>query len=253
MEINFITNPPRSFWVLFPIIVCCEDPIEYPEFYHYSIPRDTLNNDEILEIVQNIMYIDTDLPVAFSMTENDLVVVACLMSRLRSIEAHRGLLHLKTSYASYDAAPLRISQYSIDRILEYRRPLTVVVTGDRGSAVIFDEWLRHEFRSLPKYSIIVHGGCRGVDTYAGKVAKEMGIHVKVYEANWTEYFTAAGPLRNKEILDSEPVDIVFAFHPDITLSKGTAHMMSIAYARGIKVVLFDTKRKTEFRGVFEGL
>ena len=62
----------------------------------------------------------------------------------------------------------------------------------------------------------------------------MGFAVRSYPADWTTYGKAAGPIRNKVMLD-QGLDIVIAFHPDIEQSKGTRHMVSIARAKGITV------------------
>jgi hypothetical protein len=35
-------------------------------------------------------------------------------------------------------------------------------------------------------------------------------------------------------------DLVLAFHPDITASKGTSHMVNIARAAGVKVEVFSS-------------
>jgi hypothetical protein len=85
-------------------------------------------------------------------------------------------------------------------------------------------------------TIIIHGGARGADKMAGRVAKELGFTVIELPANWGRYGRAAGPIRNREMLMLNP-DIVFAFHKNIDESKGTKHMLKIAKEAGVDTIL----------------
>lgn len=49
---------------------------------------------------------------------------------------------------------------------------------------------------------LVHGGARGVDLYADDVAVSLGLEVECYPADWNNHGRGAGPIRNKEMLDS---------------------------------------------------
>jgi hypothetical protein len=89
-------------------------------------------------------------------------------------------------------------------------------------------------------TVVIHGGANGADKMAGYVAKKLGLTVEVFEADWQRYGRAAGPIRNKEMLASG-VDLVVAFHEDISSSKGTVDMMSRAIKAGIKTMLVDGK------------
>ena len=82
-----------------------------------------------------------------------------------------------------------------------KRRMRVVVCGDRFQG-LYEEDIRREISSLPSDAIIIHGGCQGVDTLAGKIAIELGYIVEVYSANWSKYGKAAGPIRNKQMVDS---------------------------------------------------
>ena len=249
--IEFVENPTDGCWVLYPLIVCnlntkgtfrlkCQ---------YFNVPSAKLTNPDIPEIVEDVVNFETikDRPVAFRSSPNDWVIMACTLSRLLRISSIQALCMIKTAHYTIGSR-LLLPQYSIDRILEYQHPLVVLVCGDRGSGTIFGEMMTYEFAKLPSYSVIVHGGCRGVDVYAGKVAKSMGVKVKVYDAKWDEFHLAAGPIRNTEMLVSEKPDMVLAFHPDITLSKGTANMMMQAYDAGVSVWLYDLKRKVKYEG-----
>jgi len=75
-----------------------------------------------------------------------------------------------------------------------------------------------------------------VDVTADKVARRLEFKVIVVPADWNKYGRAAGPIRNKQMLNLEP-HILYAFHTNIGTSKGTKNMMSQAKDKGIDVVL----------------
>lgn len=84
--------------------------------------------------------------------------------------------------------------------------------------------------------IVIHGAARGADTTANKVAANLGCEVWGYPADWDAHGKAAGPIRNKLMLDEGKPNLVVAFKDgfDSTLSKGgTEHMVKIAKAAGI--------------------
>lgn len=79
--------------------------------------------------------------------------------------------------------------------------------------------------------MIVHGGARGADALADAWARSRGITVRPEPADWNEHGKAAGVIRNAAMLrDYEPA-LVVAFKG----GNGTAHMMKIARAAGVKV------------------
>lgn len=57
---------------------------------------------------------------------------------------------------------------------------------------------------------VLHGGARGVDSYAGAMARLLNLDVKAMPANWRKHGKAAGMIRNTEMLEREP-DYVIAF------------------------------------------
>ena len=83
----------------------------------------------------------------------------------------------------------------------------------------------------PDHSVIVHGGAWGVDKLASAWAEFAGFPTEEYPADWEKHGKAAGPIRNKQMLDTG-VDVVIAFPG----GKGTAHMVSIAKKEGVKVI-----------------
>ena len=80
---------------------------------------------------------------------------------------------------------------------------------------------------LPKHTLIVQGGCRGLDDIAKEVALELGYIVTTVKAEWSKYGKSAGPIRNERMMKLNPNWIV-AFHENIDGSKGTKHMLGLA-------------------------
>ncbi len=87
---------------------------------------------------------------------------------------------------------------------------------------------------LPLDTVIVTGGAKGADTIACDTAERLGLTVEVFEAQWDVWGRAAGPMRNTKMLDSG-IDKVFAYHNNLSESKGTKNCVSQAIKRGIEV------------------
>ncbi len=112
----------------------------------------------------------------------------------------------------------------------------VLVCGDR-------EWTDKDLIKLVLSTVhgpvtVIHGGCRGADEIAGNAAFNMGFKVEQYDANWKKYGRAAGPIRNQVMLDAS-IDLVLAFHPDLSKSKGTKDMVARARKAGVTVEVYD--------------
>lgn len=82
------------------------------------------------------------------------------------------------------------------------------------------------------FSCIIHGSARGADTMGGIYAERHNIPVEEYPADWKKHGTAAGPIRNREMLEKGKPDLVIAFPG----GSGTANMVKIAKAAGVRVV-----------------
>ena len=113
----------------------------------------------------------------------------------------------------------------------------ILVCGDRNLCE-YNE-IHELLGEFPSTSVVIHGGCRGADKMAGFVAELLGMKVKVFPADWKRYGKAAGPIRNKKMLDEGCPDVVLAFHEDISRSKGTKNMIEQACERGVDVILID--------------
>jgi len=62
---------------------------------------------------------------------------------------------------------------------------------------------------------------------AAQIASDLGLTVIGIPADWTRYGRAAGPIRNRLMLEYKPF-IVAAFHEDIKSSKGTKNTVVTA-------------------------
>ena len=83
-------------------------------------------------------------------------------------------------------------------------------------------------------TVIVHGDATGADRMSGRAALRYGLVVEPYPANWKEFGKAAGPIRNKEMLDTD-IDLVIAFYTT-PITPGTADMISQALRRKVPVL-----------------
>jgi predicted Rossmann-fold nucleotide-binding protein len=109
------------------------------------------------------------------------------------------------------------------------RRVRVIVCGGRDYQDI--EAVRTALRFLPPGTVIVHGGARGADSLADRVAEELDFSIEVFRARWDTEGRAAGVFRNQRMLDSG-CDCVIAFPG----GRGTADMVCRAEAAGKSVV-----------------
>ncbi|MGM9508819.1 SLOG family protein [Larkinella sp. GY13] len=75
---------------------------------------------------------------------------------------------------------------------------------------------------------IISGGATGADTLAERYAQETGKPLTVFKADWNHHGKAAGPIRNRQII--EGADLVLALWDG--QSKGTADSLKKAKALG---------------------
>jgi len=87
----------------------------------------------------------------------------------------------------------------------------------------------------PERATVIHGAARGVDTLAATWAKANRVpHVIAVPADWKTHGKAAGPIRNRQMLDEQHPDVVIAFVPGA--GPGTANMVKQARAAGVVTV-----------------
>ena len=87
-------------------------------------------------------------------------------------------------------------------------------------------------------TIIVTGCCHGADALGERYAKEHGIPVKRFPADWQQYGKAAGPIRNRKMAEyaAERDGMLVAFWDG--KSRGTASMVRLAEKYGLRIKTF---------------
>lgn len=84
---------------------------------------------------------------------------------------------------------------------------------------------------------IIQGEAKGVDRAAGEWAVLCNVPQERYPADWNKHGKAAGPIRNKQMLDEGKPDLVVAFLAKD--SRGTANMVEQARKAGVEVKVVD--------------
>ena len=72
--------------------------------------------------------------------------------------------------------------------------------------------------------VILSGGCRGADCLGERLAAERGWEIRRYPPEWEKYGKAAGPIRNKKMVD----DCHFAICFWNGKSRGTKNLIRYA-------------------------
>lgn len=116
--------------------------------------------------------------------------------------------------------------------------MRVLVCGSRE----YDNWnyvfaRLDELNEKLKFSTIIHGGAPGVDSLAGKWARRNNITEEEFKADWGKLGKAAGPIRNKQMLDEGKPELIVAF---LSMdSKGTANMLKQSKVAGVNAIVYD--------------
>lgn len=89
---------------------------------------------------------------------------------------------------------------------------------------------------------LIHGDCRGVDRWAAEWAKSCNLPVSAYpvDEKLDGPWPAAGPRRNRRMLDTSKPDLVLAFWDGH--SRGTRSTVEYAVQRGIPVRIVPVRR-----------
>lgn len=114
--------------------------------------------------------------------------------------------------------------------------ISVLICGGRN--VTRTSKIRKIISQLPPDTTVIVGGARGADSIAENVARELGLQVRVFPADWATYGKAAGPIRNQQMLVQGRPDVVIAFWEG-ELGRGTADMLSRARKAGVPVLIFE--------------
>lgn len=84
-----------------------------------------------------------------------------------------------------------------------------------------------------KELMIKQGGANGADKMARAWCNSVGVQCFTYNADWDQHGKAAGPIRNKIMLESG-ADMTLAFFAG-ERTKGTAHMVTISRLANLEV------------------
>lgn len=110
--------------------------------------------------------------------------------------------------------------------------IRIVVTGGRDYGDRDSLWhLLDRLHEKHNISALAHGGASGADRFSDMWARNRGVHVEPYPADWRIRGKAAGPERNRRMLDHFKPDVVVA----LPGGRGTKDCCSAAKERGILV------------------
>jgi hypothetical protein len=112
--------------------------------------------------------------------------------------------------------------------------MRVIICGGRSFS---DEGMLENYldmlHAIHRFDLVIHGGARGADSLAEIWAYRRHIEVKKYPAEWAKYGAkAAGPIRNKQMIDEGFPDLVIAFEG----GRGTRNMKTQAAYAGLRVI-----------------
>ena len=88
---------------------------------------------------------------------------------------------------------------------------------------------------IKKEYTIISGHATGVDSMAELYAKERGLTLEIYPAQWDKYGKKAGPMRNHEMACNG--DALIAFWDGS--SRGTKNMLRHAVTKRLSIIVFD--------------
>jgi hypothetical protein len=129
--------------------------------------------------------------------------------------------------------------------------MKVIVCGGR-TFLNYDAFERFMdmINAIWRVSLVIHGGQRGADAMAKHWANQHHIDDRPFRADWDRYRRAAGPIRNKQMLDEGKPELVIAFPG----GRGTANMRTQAQRAGVTVLnLANQNERLEVRRVYGDL
>lgn len=114
--------------------------------------------------------------------------------------------------------------------------LRVLVTGGRNfrdRAILFRAL--DSINAETPITEIIHGNARGADWLADQWASVAKISVRRFPADWKAHGKAAGPIRNRQMIEVAKPNLVVAFLG----GPGTTHMVQLAGSHCVPVVMVD--------------
>jgi hypothetical protein len=132
-----------------------------------------------------------------------------------------------------------------------QKPERVAIVGSRDYLNLAA--VRRYVLALPKGTIIISGGARGVDRAGELAAREAGLEVVIYWADWDTHGKEAGLLRNGSIVRDADRVVVFWDGK----SRGSAHTIALCKALGKPYEVITCRRApiggSDNPGVFQPL
>ncbi len=114
--------------------------------------------------------------------------------------------------------------------------MRVIVAGSRSAK---EHDVRHALDTCPWIGFvtaIVSGTARGTDRFGEQWAKDHGIRIEQYPADWKTFGKRAGPVRN-QIMAENAEGLIAVWDGE---SRGTASMIELAKKRGLRIDIMRT-------------
>ena len=125
--------------------------------------------------------------------------------------------------------------------------MRIVIAGSRGfeDYALLEQTLEHILDKQIEPVELVSGHAKGADLLAERFAKENDLPIHIIKTDWKTYGRAAGPIRNRQMLDyaMEELSLVVAFWDG--KSKGTKNTINTAKSLGIpvEIILFSSEER----------
>lgn len=122
--------------------------------------------------------------------------------------------------------------------------MRILVCGPRRmNSADADHYVSAALRILGYYgehvpTMVIQGGATGVDAAAKRWAGFRGCPFEEYKADWNQHGLAAGPIRNKRMLDEAYPDLVLAIQPCGRTTPGTQNMIKQARSANVPVFCY---------------
>ena len=119
----------------------------------------------------------------------------------------------------------------------------ICITGERDTCKFYNKILEDIcIMVLVDECEFLFGDCSGVDQCAKRVCDLLGIKYTVFPADWHTYGKAAGPIRNAQMINELVVlnnSEVWAYHTDLSKSKGTKNTIKLAKKKKLKIIIYE--------------
>jgi hypothetical protein len=89
---------------------------------------------------------------------------------------------------------------------------------------------------------LIHGGARGADRLAGRIARQAGFRIRVFPARWSELGDAAGVIRNNQMLRETNPHVVLAA-PGGRETDDMVNRVRKAIKSGLPIRLIDKRKE----------